>query len=1185
MRRLAISLCFGFTLLVSGEVSSQAQTATVLYSFTGQTTNGTAKDGDAPNSLIEAQDGNYYGTTAFGGNAGNCTDLNGRSVGCGTVFRMAANDSSATVTVLYNFSGGADGGYPTGLIQGPDGNLYGTTAFGGASITANTACTDNNGGNNGAVDPNKGKAEPCCVDASGTNNIGCGTLFKISPSQPPLAGQSPTVVSFDGPTKGAYPSSLTAGFASDGETPLFYGISQACSYCLSNGSLFSFDPVASTFSPLAFGASNLSFPNSLIQGECSNGVNCDLNLYGTAQLGGTNCSTSNSFGCGGVFKYSVSTQKDSLLCTFGDSVNPTPSAVSVSHFTPNQLSLKPETVIRQSGVRFPFDLEWSFNSIPIALTESSDGSILGTTPWACFSNNGGYLVGAGCGTGANDVATVFQCQPPPSDSTSWTLNTIYPFTGESAQGGNVSGTTDGGGSLAGINLASDGNYYGSSGNGIFEIPTGSMNDFLTSSSSNPPTELANLNPFALLPSADSSNGMIQGNNGNFYGTSSTGGQNSDGVLYEIAPSSSISSPVLLTITPSQIVLGQPATLKWSVPNAFSLTAQQCYAFVQGSGATGAGSWSGLQSGNISNGAYDGSLSITPTATGNYTYVLSCAGTISGTVTLQVNPQLAFTTTTLSNGVVNQAYSASVASQASGGDTPYTYSYTGSLPGGLSLNTSAGAITGTPTAVGQFNFSVTVKDAETPAVAVTASFSITVISQTPQVTLTVQPNTGVTYGQAVTLTASESPVEGIAQGYSWAVSEDGSALVTGALSTGSGSYTMATSPHAGQHTFSATFSSTQNYYQPGSSNTVSLAVAKATPSVTAWPTASAITVGQTLASSTLSGGAVSVPGMFTWTTPSTAPAIGTNSESVTFTPTDTADYNTVTGMVTVTVNVGPGFSLLPSPMSVSVAQGGSGTSTITVTNIGGFSGNVTLATTGLPSGVTSSFAAGSAAGTQVLTLTASPSAQVTSTPVAVTVTGTSGTLSATTSVSLTITPQPSFTAGAGGTTSMSIAPGTTTGNTGIISIAGTNGFSGTVNLSCKVTTSLTNVSDMPSCSLNPASVTISGATAQTSTLTVTTTAASSAENDIKKIIWPTGGTTLALVVLLMIPRRRRSWLAISGMLLLCAAIGAVGCSGGSGGGGGGGGGNPGTTAGTYTITVSGASGSVSATVGTVTVTVQ
>ena len=70
--------------------------------------------------------------------------------------------------------------------------------------------------------------------------------------------------------------------------------------------------------------------------------------------------------------------------------------------------------------------------------------------------------------------------------------------------------------------------------------------------------------------------------------------------------------------------------------------------------------------------------------------------------------------------------------------------------------------------------------------------------------------------------------------------------------------------------------------------------KTTPTVTAWPAASAITYGQTLASSTLNGGTASVSGSFSWTSSTTAPGAGTPSEGVTFTPADTTDYNTVEG---------------------------------------------------------------------------------------------------------------------------------------------------------------------------------------------------------------------------------------------------------------------------------------------------
>jgi hypothetical protein len=291
----------------------------------------------------------------------------------------------------------------------------------------------------------------------------------------------------------------------------------------------------------------------------------------------------------------------------------------------------------------------------------------------------------------------------------------------------------------------------------------------------------------------------------------------------------------------------------------------------------------------------------------------------------------------------------------------------------------------------------------------------------------------------------------------------------------------------------------------------------------------------------------------------------------------------------TVISGPGFTLSASPVSVSVPQGGSGTSTISSTDFGGFSVTVALAATGLPNGVSASFAPGSAAGAQILTLTATTSAAITSSAVAVTITGTSGLLTATTTVDLSVTPEPGFAPGSGGTTSLTVTPGTTTGNTGMISVAGTNGFSGIVDLTCSVTTKLTGVKDMPTCRLNPTSVTISGAAAQTSTLTVNTTLASSAKNQERNLFWPfASGATFALGLIFVRPPKRKERVAIIGLLLLfVSTTGLIACGGGTVGSGGGGGGvgNSGTTPGAYTVTVTGTSGSVSATVGTVALTVQ
>ncbi|MEI6378216.1 MAG: YDG domain-containing protein [Candidatus Falkowbacteria bacterium] len=76
--------------------------------------------------------------------------------------------------------------------------------------------------------------------------------------------------------------------------------------------------------------------------------------------------------------------------------------------------------------------------------------------------------------------------------------------------------------------------------------------------------------------------------------------------------------------------------------------------------------------------------------------------------------------------------------------------------------------------------------------------------------------------------------------------------------------------------------------------------RSAPTVTSWPTASSITYGQALASSTLSGGSASVAGSFAFTTPTTTPSAGTSSVSVTFTPTDQTLSLPTTGTTNITV---------------------------------------------------------------------------------------------------------------------------------------------------------------------------------------------------------------------------------------------------------------------------------------------
>jgi endoglucanase len=96
---------------------------------------------------------------------------------------------------------------------------------------------------------------------------------------------------------------------------------------------------------------------------------------------------------------------------------------------------------------------------------------------------------------------------------------------------------------------------------------------------------------------------------------------------------------------------------------------------------------------------------------------------------------------------------------------------------------------------------------------------------------------------------------------------------------------------------------------------------------------------------------------------------------------------------------PGFTLAPSSSTVALAPGGNATDTITVADVGGFSGNVTLAIAGLPAGVTAAFATNPTSGSSLLTLTGSSTAAAGT--FNLTVTGTSGALTSTTHFALTV----------------------------------------------------------------------------------------------------------------------------------------------------------------------------------------
>jgi len=174
---------------------------------------------------------------------------------------------------------------------------------------------------------------------------------------------------------------------------------------------------------------------------------------------------------------------------------------------------------------------------------------------------------------------------------------------------------------------------------------------------------------------------------------------------------------------------------------------------------------------------------------------------------------------------------------------------------------------------------------------------------------------------------------------------------------------------------------------------------------------------------------------TFTASSTAAA---GQATVTVTGTSGTLSSTVT--IAVTVTTPATFTLATSTPTLSVVQSATATSTITVTTKASFTGKVSLAASGLPTGVTVSFSAASPSTTSVATFTATASAPPgTST---VTLTGTDGAQSATVTLSLAVKAGPSFTLAAS-PASLSLAPGGS--GTSTLTVTPLNGFTGTAAL--------------------------------------------------------------------------------------------------------------------------------------------
>jgi uncharacterized repeat protein (TIGR03803 family) len=232
---------------------------TLLHSFSGD-----ASDGAAPNSaLVQATDGNVYGTTTYGG-----------TLGFGTIFRLSP---AGALTLLYSFSGGGDGAFPAGVIQASDGNLYGTTSTGG--------------------------------------QFNAGTIFRVS-----LAGALTTLHAFSGADGGNSVAPLMQG--ADG---LLYGTT-------AGGGIY---PGGAVFKMTLGGVLSVMAGLSLADGANSTAALVqapDGTLYGTTLLGGP-------IGQGVVFR-----------------------------FDPQALPLKPTTVVRAPAGPSGVHLTWSSVATAVSYT-------------------------------------------------------------------------------------------------------------------------------------------------------------------------------------------------------------------------------------------------------------------------------------------------------------------------------------------------------------------------------------------------------------------------------------------------------------------------------------------------------------------------------------------------------------------------------------------------------------------------------------------------------------------------------------------------------------------------------------------------------------------------------------------------------------------------------------------------
>jgi len=306
---------------------------TVLYSdSTNVLTSGS--DGGSPYSgLVQGSDGNFYGTTAYGG-----------ANAYGTVYQLS---STGSFTTLHSFTGGADGGNPFGPVveDGTSDTYYGTTYQGGAN--------------------------------------GAGTIYSITSS-----GSFSTVYTFNPGADGGFP---TAGLVANG-TSAFYGTT-GTDGANGGGTVFQVTTTGG-YSPI------YSFTGGSDGSDPAGGVitGTDGNLYGTTESGG-------SSGVGTVFELTPSGSISTLHTFLSGTDGANPAAGLVQGLDGNFYGTTMNGGNQSNGTIFQISYSGSYNSIYSFDGEFGDG----TSPQApLIAGTNGLLYGTTTFGGANGDGIVYQ---------------------------------------------------------------------------------------------------------------------------------------------------------------------------------------------------------------------------------------------------------------------------------------------------------------------------------------------------------------------------------------------------------------------------------------------------------------------------------------------------------------------------------------------------------------------------------------------------------------------------------------------------------------------------------------------------------------------------------------------------------------------------------------------------------